>query len=84
MIVLESFPALGMEAVVSTESIDALTIAWIQVSSWHLARRTDLLGVNGKQSQLATSKRCVRCGGVVAVDLCEHGSDRAHRSKSNG
>lgn len=66
-----SFPALGRKAVISTELIDALMIVWIQVRDWHLARRTDLLGVKGKQSQVSTSQPYVLCGGVVAVDLCE-------------
>lgn len=66
-----SFPALGRKAVISTELIDALMIVWIQVRGWHLARRTDLLGVKGKQSQVSTSQPYVLCGGVVAVDLCE-------------
>lgn len=66
-----SFPALGWKAVISTELIDALTIVWIRERGWHLTRRTDLLGVKGKQSQVSTSQLYLLCGGVIAVDLCE-------------
>lgn len=39
-----SFPALGTKAVISTASIDALTIVWIRVSGWRPAGGTDLQG----------------------------------------
>lgn len=86
MIVLpRSSPALGMKAVVSTGLIiDALMIVWIQVSGRHLARRTDFLGLKGKQSQVATSQRCVHCRGVVTVDLHERSRGSMRRSKFNG
>jgi len=79
-----SFPALGMKAVLSTETTGALTIVWIQGRGWHLARGTDLWGVKGEQSQALPSQGRVRCRGVVAVDLCEHSRDSTHRSESDG
>lgn len=60
--VLWSFPALGRKAVISTELIDVLTIVYIQVRGWHLARRTDLLGMKGKQRQVSTSQLCALWG----------------------